>query len=45
MGAVHAARHAAHYRNPLWTNRVGLVDWRELAAEVAHDIDNRAGSR
>ena len=29
---------AAQYRNPLWTNRVGLVDWRELSDEVANDI-------
>jgi hypothetical protein len=26
------------YRNPVWTNRVGLVDWNELDAEVAQDI-------
>ena len=32
---------AAQYRNPLWTNRVGLVDWRELSDEVANDIDHR----
>lgn len=29
---------AANYRNPVWTNRVGLVDWTELTAEVEHDI-------
>lgn len=29
---------AAHYRNPFWTNRVGWVDWAELNAEVARDI-------
>lgn len=34
----YTARTAARYRNPLWTNRVGIVDWRELDAEVAHDI-------
>ena len=34
---LHAAP-AARYRNPVWTNRVGNVDWRELAAEVADDI-------
>ena len=27
-----------HYRNPFWTNRVGIVDWVELNAEVARDI-------
>ena len=31
-------RTAARYRNPVWTNRVGNVDWRELDAEVANDI-------
>jgi hypothetical protein len=34
----YTARTAARYRNPLWTNRVGHVDWRELDAEVARDI-------
>lgn len=28
---------AAH-KNPLWTNRVGHVDWNELTREVARDI-------
>jgi hypothetical protein len=35
----YTTRTAARYRNPLWTNRVGLVDWRELDAEVARDIE------
>ena len=35
----YSARTAARYRNPLWTNRVGYVDWKELDGEVAHDID------
>jgi hypothetical protein len=35
----YSTRTAARYRNPLWTNRVGLVDWRELDAEVANDIE------
>jgi hypothetical protein len=35
----YTSRMGARYRNPLWTNRVGTVDWRELDAEVAHDID------
>jgi hypothetical protein len=30
---------AARYRNPLWTNRVGIVDFRELDAEVLADIE------
>lgn len=28
----------AQYRNPLWTNRVGIVDWEKLSAEVKRDI-------
>lgn len=27
------------YKNPLWTNRVGYVDWKELNAEVAKDVE------
>jgi hypothetical protein len=34
----YTSRTGARYRNPLWTNRVGLVDWRELDAEVATDV-------
>ena len=34
----YTSRTGARYRNPLWTNRVGLVDWRELDAEVAADV-------
>ncbi len=30
---------SARYRNPLWTNRVGNVDWHALTGEVAHDIE------
>jgi hypothetical protein len=35
----YTSRTGARYRNPLWTNRVGLVDWRELDLEVARDIE------
>jgi len=31
-------RSGHQYRNPLWTNRVGVVDWRELTDEVANDV-------
>jgi len=31
-------RTGGRYRNPVWTNRVGLVDWAELNAEVDHDV-------
>lgn len=30
---------ASKYRNPLWTNRVGYVDWKELDAEAARDLE------
>jgi hypothetical protein len=35
----YTARATARYRNPMWTNRVGTVDWRELDTEVLHDIE------
>lgn len=31
------------YKNPLWTNRVGHVDWQELYREVLHDIEIAGG--
>jgi hypothetical protein len=42
-----AAEHWRHYmdtatkqyKNPLWTNRVGFVDWKKLYQRVLHDID------
>jgi hypothetical protein len=34
----YTSRLRPRYRNPLWTNRVGIVDWDELNAEVANDI-------
>jgi hypothetical protein len=42
-----AARHwdrytaslTSRYKNPVWTNRVGTVDWKLLTAEVARDIE------
>jgi hypothetical protein len=37
--ARYIARSTANYRNPVWTNRVGIVDWKELTAEVARDIE------
>jgi hypothetical protein len=30
---------AGKYKNPLWTNRVGHVDWTELEREVAKDLE------
>jgi hypothetical protein len=35
---IYTERASARYRNPLWTNRVGLVDWKELSDEVANDV-------
>jgi hypothetical protein len=29
----------ALYKSPIWTNRVGTVDWDELRAEVARDVE------
>ena len=29
---------SSQYENPIWTNRVGIVDWNELGAEVDRDI-------
>jgi len=31
------------YRNPVWTNRVGILDWAELDTEVARDISIARG--
>ena len=32
------------YKNPLWTNRVGIVDWNELDAEARKDVEIARGS-
>jgi hypothetical protein len=34
----YTANSSSQYRNPLWTNRVGYVDWRELGEEARKDI-------
>ena len=41
----YTTRMGERYRNPLWTNRVGYVDWAELDAEVARDIVLAAADR
>jgi len=33
----------SHYHNPLWTNRVGYVDWRETYCYVLYDITSIGG--
>jgi hypothetical protein len=35
---AYVAQVSAQYLNPMWTNRVGTVDWEELRGEVARDI-------
>jgi hypothetical protein len=35
---AYTAQARAQYRNPLWTNRVGIVDWAQLTVEVDQDI-------
>ena len=35
---AYTAEARTRYRNPVWTNRVGNVDWTELTAEVDRDI-------
>ena len=37
--APYSLRARTFYRNPIWTNRVGTVDWDELDAEVKKDIE------
>ncbi len=42
MAAEYWRRYASHslgqYQNPLWTNRVGFCDWREIYESVLDDI-------
>lgn len=40
---VFAAKEA--YKNPLWTNRVGRVDWDKLTKEVQKDIEIARGAK
>ena len=35
----YSASNLERFKNPLWTNRVGYVDWHELDGEVDHDIE------
>jgi hypothetical protein len=41
----YSQRARASYKNPVWTNRVGIVDWTELDAEVQADIAIASGVR
>jgi len=40
----YASTALGQYKNPLWTNRVGHVDWRDLFNHVLHDITIAGGS-
>jgi len=40
---LYASLALGQYANPLWTNRVGHVDWRTLFDEVLHDIEIAGG--
>ena len=35
---IYASTALGQYKNPLWTNRVGYCDWRELFDEVLNDV-------
>jgi hypothetical protein len=35
----YTAQAASLYKNPLWTNRVGTVDWNALTRDVARDVE------
>jgi len=40
---LYASTALGQYQNPLWTNRVGYVDWRKLFDEVLADIEIAGG--
>ncbi len=40
----YASTALGQYENPLWLNRVGITDWRELFSEVLQDILSTGGS-
>jgi hypothetical protein len=40
---LYAATALSQYENPLWTNRVGYVDWRDLFNYVLYDITTIGG--
>ncbi len=39
----YASAALVHYNNPLWTNRVGYVDWRKIYDHVLNDITASGG--
>jgi hypothetical protein len=40
---LYASTALGQYKNPLWTNRVGYVDWRRTMSEVLNDITIAGG--
>jgi hypothetical protein len=40
----YSALAASLYKHPIWMNRVGIVDWQELNAEVLRDIEIARGA-
>jgi hypothetical protein len=40
----YASTALGQYKNPLWTNRVGHCDWRDLFNHVLHDVSSAGGS-
>lgn len=41
---TYASLSLENYKNPLWTNRVGYVDWRKTYSYVLYDITANGGS-
>lgn len=35
---LYASTALAHYHNPIWLNRVGMVDWRDTYDDVLHEL-------
>lgn len=40
---LYASEALTQYDNPLWTNRVGHCDWRDLFNQVLHDVEIAGG--
>jgi hypothetical protein len=40
---LYASTALGQYKNPLWTNRVGYVDWRKLYEQVLNDVVTARG--
>jgi hypothetical protein len=42
---TYASLALGYYRNPIWTNRVGYVDWRELYQSVLYELTTAGAAR